>query len=206
MPNQSDNIGFHRVLESFQDERFFIFQLTAPSKILMWLLMTGSMIIGSSAKMAIYFQIIKTKLADQPINILIFTENLLNHLSNVFTLVSLSSSFMLGYTVREMVEASGLLSGNSYCWIFFYNSTFMVSYSATNGLCIAIVRLLYIKKGSWLRYDFGEMRMIRITVVSSMAASALLTIMYGHEISSNRSAYNLCMGHSHEYQVKLAVP
>ena len=161
----------------------------------MWLLMTASMIIGSSAKMAIYFQIIKTKLADQPINILIFTENLLNHLSNVFTLVSLSSSFMLGYTVREMVEAPGLLSGNSYCWIFFYNSTFMVSYSATNGLCIAIVRLLYIKKGSWLRYDFGE-----------MAASALLTVMYGHEISSNRSAYNLCMGHSHEFQVKLAVP
>ena len=87
-----------------------------------------------------------------------------------------------------------------------YITYFMVSYSATNGLCIAIVRLLYIKKGSWLRYDFGEMRMIRITVVSSMAASALLTIMYGHEISSNRSAYNLCMGHSHEFQVKLAVP
>ena len=105
-----------------------------------------------------------------------------------------------------------VLFGEKYFWpicprsIFFYNSTFMVSYSATNGLCIAIVRLLYIKKGSWLRYDFGEMRMIRITVVSSMAASALLTIMYGHEISSNRSAYNLCMGHSHEYQVKLAVP
>ena len=58
----------------FKRKMFII--LSPGGKILMWLLITGSLIVSTFAEMAIYSHIRKTKISEQPINILILSEHL----------------------------------------------------------------------------------------------------------------------------------
>ena len=203
MANITDLSDFYRKLDLFLDEHFFVFKLDTIWKVMVWLLMMGSLAIGSIAKLAIYSHIFKTKIIEQPINILIFVQNFLNHQCNLFNLTSLSVSFLFEWSIKEMIDRIGFFNGDSYCLVFTYSFIFMVSHSTVDGLSIAIVRLLYIKKGSWLRYNFGEMKLIKMSCIFSIVISALFTIMFGHELNSNRSVYNLCIGRSQKFQVRL---
>ena len=82
-------------LASFKDERFFLFQLHVIWKIFIWFIYCGTLIIGSYAKIVLYCHIFKTKLKDQPINVLIFAEQAVHHFCNIFILTGLCLSIPL---------------------------------------------------------------------------------------------------------------
>ena len=94
----------------------------------MWLLITGSLIVGTIAKKAIYSHIFKTKISEQPINILILSEHLVRHACSIVLLASLSISLMFDGSIRQMIERFDLMKSTSYCWFYHYAGTFMVVY------------------------------------------------------------------------------
>lgn len=63
-------------------------------------------------------------------------------------------------------------------------------------------RLLYIKHGTWIRYTFGEFRLLNRLELATFLLSGLVLYLYNLENVSNRSIYNICMGHSETFQVQ----
>ena len=201
METDSDMLQFHQNLVGFQDQRFYLYQLSQGWQVATWILMTGSLAIGSMAKFAVYSHIASVRMSEQPINVLILQEQIISHVINVFILVSLIIPMTLGLSIRQLVEASDVISSDTFCWTFFYAHVFYTGYFNTNGLVLAIVRLIYIKRGSWLKYDFGELKLIKIASLNIILNAVIPTFLFGSETSSNRSAFNMCMGHTQAFQV-----
>jgi hypothetical protein len=96
-----------------------------------------------------------------------------------------------------------ILSRENYCWSFFYIHTWSIIYFAADGLGMAVVRLVYIKNGTWLKYRFGEMKLLGIAGTGIVVISILLTSLYGTENTSKHSVYNMCTGQNQEFQVNI---
>ena len=169
----------------------------------MWFLITGSLVVGTFAEMAIYSHILKTKTREQPINILILSEHLVRHTCSIVFLAPLSISLMFDGSIGQMIEMFELGDSTTFCWFYFVVAAFMVAYLNQNGLGIALVRLAYIKKGTWLKREFGEMKLIKIIKICVTGSAAILTYLYSVENSSQRTSFNLCMGHTEQFQVIL---
>ena len=90
-----------------------------------------------------------------------------------------------------------------YCHVLGCIQVFGGIYFAGDGICIAIVRLLYVKRGSWVRYTCGEFCLVNMVAGISILNAALMTYLHSHENISNRSVYNVCMGYSHNFQVTI---
>ena len=88
-----------------------------------------------------------------------------------------------------------------YCWTFFYLFSGCNIYFGISGISIAVVRLIYIRAGAWLKYNFGEMKLLGLAEITIIVSTIVLTYMFGTETLSNRSAYNLCTGHNQNFQV-----
>ena len=148
----------------FTNERTFLLELSFFWKVVVWISVTASLIVGWIAKFVIYHHIFQKNINEQPINVLILTEQLVHHFCGNISLLSTSLSIPMGLSIGEMIEKyfGNIISGNTYCWFYFYVQCVTVAYRGIDGLGIAIVRLLYIKKGTWVKYKFGEQKLIEL--------------------------------------------
>ena len=163
------------------------------------------MAVGTFAEMVIYSHIFKTKISEQPINILILSEHLVRHICSIILMASLWISLLVDATIREMIERFEFGNSSSYCWFFNYVGCFMVLYLNLNGLGIAIVRVVYIKQGSWLKHKFGEKKLIATVNILVTGTAVAMTYLFVVENSAKRSTFNMCMGHTEQFQVYLDV-
>jgi hypothetical protein len=189
----------------FTDERTFMLKLSFFWRIIIWIFVTGSLITGWIAKSAIYLHIFKTNIKDQPINILILMEQIVHHICGNFLLVNITFSLPLGLSIGEMVDKyiGNVISGNTYCWIYFYIQILNLAYRGADGLSIAVIRFFYIKKGSWVKYKFGERKLLFLFGIAIWTFSCVMMYLYGSENISNRSLYNMCKGHTQAFEVIL---
>jgi len=187
----------------FTDERTFMLKLSFFWRIIIWISVTGSLITGWIAKSAIYLHIFKTNIKDQPINILILMEQIVHHICGNFLLINITFSLPLGLSIAEMIDRyiGNVISGNTYCWIFFYIQNLNLIYHGADGLAIAVIRFFYIKKGSWLKFKFGERKLLLLFGVTIWAFSFVMMYLYGSENISNRSLYNMRKGHTQAFEV-----
>jgi hypothetical protein len=166
---------------------------------------TLSLIIGWLSKSIIYRHIFRTGIKEQPINILIFIEQLIHHFCGNFVLVNFAASLLVGVSTKEMVETGlgNIINGNAYCSFTAYVHVFGTLYAGGNGLGTSIVRFLYIKKGTWLKSKYGEIRLIKRIAVTNILLAIFFTILYEIENISNRSVYNICKGHNLNFEVRI---
>ena len=148
------------------------------------------------------------KLFPQPINILILINQVNNHICGTIVLFSLSLSLALGTSIRETADEflGGFVSSNTYCWFFYQTLSFNNIYQGIDGIGISVLRYLYIKKGTWVKYKFGEFKMLFIIVWLNSSVALLGLYMYNIEISASRSMYNICMGRTYNFQVENNLP
>ena len=78
-------------------------------------------------------------------------------------------------------------------------------YQAMDGVGIAVYRYLYIRKGAWVKYTFGETKLLIVVGLYNVFITGLIVFLYSIENISSRSIYNMCMGHSQKFQVSLNV-
>ena len=205
MPNltNTDLINFFERLPSFSDERFFLLLLPTPKKIFFWFILTGSLAVGSIAKIAMYSHILNSRIKEQPINVLIFIEQLIHHICNFFVLFSIWISFPFGVAPGDFAQLffGNVIGKEPFCLVFFNAHILNVALLAANGLGIALLRLLYIKNGTWLKYTFGEIKFLILTEIGIALSAFALMCMFSLANKSKRSPYLLCMGHNQEFLV-----
>ena len=201
--SKQEMIQFVQSSAQFTDERTFLLKLSFFWKIIIWFSVTISLITGWIAKFVIYLHIFKTNIKDQPINALILIEELVHHFCGNFNLVSYTFSIPLGLSIGEMIEKyfGNVVSGNMYCWIYFYVQNINVVYRGLDGLGIAVFRFLYIKNGAWLKYQCGERSFLACVTITIWVISCIMIYLFGSENVSNRSNYNMCMGHNQAFEV-----
>ncbi len=192
--------GFFQSLSSFSDDRYIVLQLSPSMKMCAWILMASSLIIGSWAKFLMYSHILNSKIKEQPINVLILIEQVVYHFCQFYVLFPICVSLPFGISPGEMIQK--YFGGKDwYCWSFFYVHMLSVIYLALNGLGIAIIRLIYIKRGTWLKYIFGEVKLLIYTGAGIAVSTVTFMYIYGSANKSKRSMYNYCLGHNQEFQV-----
>jgi hypothetical protein len=118
-------------------------------------------------------------------------------------LLSISVSLAFGMTIQEIVDKllGHFMSGNTYCWTFYHFLSVNLMYQAMDGVGIAVYRYLYIRKGAWVKYTFGEMKLLIVVGLYNVFITGLIVFLYSIENISSRSIYNMCMGHSQKFQV-----
>ncbi len=202
MDNEITGVIFS--MSAFTDERSIIIKMSTLSKIVLWLAINVSLLVGWFSKGLIYTHIFKTNIREQPINILILIEQLIHHFCGNFVLVNFSTSLLFGLSTKELAEAvfGEHINGNTYCSILGYVQVYGAIYAEGNGLSTAIVRILYMKKGTWLKCKYGEFRLIKRVAVANILIGIFLTFLYEIENISNRSVNNICKGHSQGFEVK----
>ena len=198
-----DLTDYFEKLASFSDERFFILTLSKPLKIILWIMLAGSLIIGSIAKIIMYTHILKSRIKEQPINVLLFIEQVIHHMCNFFILFTICISLPLGISPGEIIDTyfCNIIQKEFICFLFFNAHILSVVYLAVDGLGIALIRLMYIKKGTWLKYTFGEIKLLCLTGIAIATGTMGLMSMFSSANKYKRSAYLLCMGHNQEFQV-----
>ena len=203
MANNTELFEFSLSILQFTDERTFLLKVSLFWKITIWICVTGSLLVGWIAKLVIYLHIFKKNINEQPINVLILIEQLVHLFCGNLVLLSTSLSLPMGLSIAEMIEKyfGDVISGNTYCWFYFYTQSLSITYRGVNGLGIAVIRFLYIKRGTWVKYNIGEWTLIFWVGIKISSVSCLIIYLYGMENVSNRSLYNTCMGHSQTFEV-----
>jgi hypothetical protein len=130
-------------------------------------------------------------------------EQIVHHICGNFILINITFSLPLGLSIAGMIDRyiGNVISGNTYCWIFFYIQNLNLIYHGADGLAIAVIRFFYIKKGSWLKYKFGERKLLLLFGITIWAFSFVMMYLYGSENISNRSLCNMCKGHTQAFEV-----
>ena len=197
---ENELTGFFYSLTNFSDERYFVLQLSPSMKMYAWLFMACSLVIGSLAKFLMYSHILNSKIKEQPINVLILIEQIIHHFCQFYVLFAICISLPLGISPGELFQKY-FRGKDWYCWSFFFVHMLSVVYLGLGGLGIAILRLIYIKQGTWLKYVFGEVKLLLFTGAGIAVTTVILMYIYGSANKSKRSMYNYCMGHNQEFQV-----
>ena len=174
------------------DSRSVLLKMSSHWKILLWLTIMSSLMLGWLSKRLIYTHIFKTKIQEQPINVLILIKQVIHHFCGNLVLVNYSATLLFGLSSSELIEP--FFDSHIYCHVLGCIQVFGGIYFAGDGICIAIVRLLYVKRGSWVRYTCGEFCLVNMVAGISILNAALMTYLHSHENISNRSVYNVCMG------------
>jgi len=204
--NNIDNetLAFHLATFEFIDVRTILLKMSTEWKIIFWLAITLSLMIGWLTKSIIYSHILRTQIKEQPINILIFIEQFIHHFCGNFVLINFSVSLWIGVSIKELVVtvSGNIIDGNVYCSVMAYIHVFGAIYAEGNGLSTAIVRFLYMKKGTWLKCKYGEFRLIKRVAVANILIGIFFTVLYELENISNRSVNNICKGHSQGFEVR----
>jgi len=198
-----ESAGLAFTTENFTDETTFLLKMSLPGKAGLLLAITTSFLIGWITKVLIYKHIFRTKIEEQPINILILIEQVLQHYTGNFLLLTIALSLLLNESISNLAEAStgNQVNGEMFCWLFYYTQAINSGISLMDGLAIAIVRIVYLLKGTWMKYNFGEIRFILGVGIITTLALAILTYLFSSENIASRSAFNVCMGHTQAYEV-----
>ncbi len=187
-----------------KDERFFVLQLPIFWKSLIWISVTGSWIVGSLSKNALYSHIRGTKVQDQPINVLILIEQIVHHICSSLTTLSLSLGILLGISPSQFAHfvSNRIISENFFCSIFSNVAIFGTVFLGINGLGLATFRILYLLKGKWLKYRVGEKCLLGMIECLVFTISLFLVFLCQIESDRNRSLVNMCFGRSSTMQVR----
>ncbi len=79
----------------------------------------------------------------------------------------------------------------------------MIINLTTGSLGMAFFRLLYVKAPNYVKYNIGENQLLLLIATVGLAASTVLTIVFGFGKAKTRAALNICLDHSLLSQVDL---
>jgi hypothetical protein len=90
---------------------------------------------------------------------------------------------------------SSMLGSDDFCWPFVYIGIFGIIHLISGNFFLAFIRILYMKHETWVKYVFGEMRLMSTFMIVNLAKSAFLTYFYVDGPTSQMTIYNFCIGH-----------
>jgi hypothetical protein len=122
---------------------------------------------------------------------------------NSFVLLKFLASISFDYSISQLIVIvfGNFINGSDYCWVFYFVQLLNIVYRSVSGLGMALIRVLYIRKGTWVRFKIGETALLGMAGAIHVVVSTLLIVLYGVDNISNRSMFNICMGYTQTFQV-----
>ncbi len=119
-------------------------------------------------------------------------------------LLAISISLAFGLTLQEMADEmlGDFMSSNTFCWGFYHIMSLSLMYQGMDAIGISAFRLLYIKKGAWIKFTFGEFKLLFLVGLFNVSITCFIVYLYSIENISSRSIFNMCMGHSQTFEVR----
>ena len=154
-----------------------------------------SFVVGTYFKCIFYLHIYRhrhdegNKFKERPINVMILCGALVHHATHFFIFVNFICRLSLDVCLGDYM-------GNVYCYIVLFVGVFGTCYLIVGSMCIAILRVIYIKRGTWILYGGNKKLIAYIIFLGGLLVSITLTILFIIERSSKRVLINSCMGYS----------
>ena len=158
----------------------------------------GSLVIGSYFKSALYWYMYNNLkgIKDRPIDILLLLQAVIQHMMCLILVSNYAIPLSFDITYSHHI-------GEASCTVLWYGGIYAAAYRNVGGLGIAIMRLLYLFFGDWLKEKFGTKRMLCVISTASLIASALMAFGFGignGPSSRKRPTWNFCVGKSETFR------
>ena len=90
---------------------------------------------------------------------------------------------------------SAFLGSDGFCWPFVYLGIFGIVHFITGNFCLALIRILYMRHETWVKYVIGERLLSNAFVFVDAVMSTFLTYYYVDGPKDQMTLYNFCIGH-----------
>jgi hypothetical protein len=211
MFNNTFPINIENLLETLYSSQFNletseIEKLGEAAVITILIGLIGSLTIGSYFKTALYWYMYDhlKGIKDRPIDILLLLQAIIQHMMCLLMVFTYTIGLSFDITFSHYL-------GEAWCNVPWYGGTFGAAYRNVGSLGIAIMRLLFMYRGDWMKEKFGTKRMLCVIAAASLIISALMTIGFGignGPSSRKQPTWNFCVGKSeklreifHQYSV-----
>ena len=141
---------------------------------------------------------------DRPVDILLLLQAVIQHMMCLLMVFTYTVGLPFDITFSQHL-------GEAWCNVPWYGGTFGAAYRNVGSLGIAIMRLLFMYCGDWMKNKFGTRPMLCVISTASLIISAMMTIGFGlgnGPSSRKQPNWNFCIGKSeifreivHEYSV-----
>ena len=200
-----DNINSNGIIEHQRESKYDLFYISQIQndeiplaslpffwKTILTMIIMLSIMSGSYYKSIMYrFVILKNNqrsgCLDRPIDVLIISSAIIHHFTHTAVGLWLSANLMTEIPLADMV-------GFQFCEMMDVIGIFGSGHLTIGGLGIAIYRMLYIKRESWVKYVIGEKLLLLIVLVGTNLFGAFLLVLFKLETSSDRFNLNMCRG------------
>ena len=185
-----DDIEFITINQYSDDEPPLI-ELPFHVKLCICAFLAVSFVIGSFFKAITYAYVFardaKKEWTHRPINVLIVTSTSIHHVTHGWLVIWFILALMNETSLEDLLDSN-------WCHVTQNIGVYGTAYLSVGSLGIAIFRVLYIRHESWVKYAIGERALLGIILSLSILISALLTILFTIESSSQRFQNNMCKG------------
>ena len=204
---ESDQMVFYHLIDTFslfESHNFVIQRISLAWKVALWFIIFISLVTGWMMKYLVFKHIAQKSFKEQPINWMILTEEIVHLVCGSFILTSLLLSHTMGLSVGEWVNYffNQFITDHQYCWIFINAHILVIIYRGVNGVGMAIVRVLFLIKGDWVRFKIGQKKFFSLSWVLVVAMSAAIMCLYCMESLTSRPLYFTCLGIDEHIEVR----
>ena len=182
-----------------------ILQMNWPARFFFGALIIIIWLFENIFKYVTYKVILKMKIWERPINIMIILNQVIDHI--ISSLVILNFSCMVPYATPSVVFLERCLTfqinSHTFCGTLAYLIFFWISYSNFSGLGMALYRVLLVTRPHLVRANIGSNNLLMFLVAGTLACCSLTTVWFGHGEAFGRTSVNSCQGVSETFQVML---
>ena len=190
-PVQIDIYHLIDTFSLFESRNFVIQRISLAWKVVLWFIIFISLVTGWMMKYLMLKHIAQKSFKEQPINWMILTEEIVHLICGSFILTSLLLSHTMGLSVGEWINHffNEFMTDRQYCWILINVKLLVIIYRGVNGVGMAVVRVLLLVMGDWVKFAIGQRKFFILSWVSVVAMSAAIMCLYCVESLTSRPLY-----------------
>lgn len=162
-----------------------------------------SLVWGTLMKHLIYKNLLKSKLLNRPINLMILVDEAIHHVTNGFLMIQLITWMMSGsveITFFRLINLGDLVSHHLYCKIITCVGIFTFQYATFGSVGIAIFRVLYFEEFKWATKVNNNKKMVVCMPLITIAMTIINSSLFLRGPGTGRIAYSSCMGRTENFQ------
>lgn len=204
--NMDEKILLHNITTS--NEKSFFLQVSPKLRLVSGSLLLCSLLFGSFMKSILYSYLKDCKVVAKPINFFILLIQSIHHALHIFICLHALIVLLLGMSPIEFVRAYLVAEMNptNYCTAMYFLGVFNTTNWIIGNSFLGMFRLLYLTSATLSTMLLGNNFFLGLVVCINLSISSVIAGFFVHEKSSTRAMFNLCVGHSQKFQVRLLLP
>ena len=191
-----DSGGMYRyelvLINGISTEEVPILSLKFETNLTLTIIMIISLSIGTFCKSIMYrYSVSATKQNHEwmhrPINVLTLASAVTHHITHFWSGLFFIASFIFETPLERIM-------GHNFCEISYWIGLYGFMYLTVGSLGIAIFRVLYIKKNTFVKETIGEKQLLVFILLMSVIGCGTLATLFSYETTNQRTFLQTCRG------------